>query len=88
MKTYRIYTEDINRDEIVKIVSNQFEGYTLFSGIGYWKTEQENSLVIEIIDFDRDDIQVKIEIIARQIKELNLQESVLLTETETKENFV
>jgi hypothetical protein len=88
MKTYRIYTEDINRDEIIKIVSDQFESYTLFSGIGQWKLEQEMSLVIEIIDVERDDIQVKVEMIARQIKELNLQESVLLTETETEAVFV
>jgi hypothetical protein len=84
MKTYRIYTEDINREKIVKIISNWFDGFTLFEGTGYWNGINEAALVIEIIAEDED--MESIAVIAKKIKSVNRQESVLVSKTEV--NFI
>lgn len=86
MKTYRIYTEDIHRELVVKILSKEFENFTLLSGTGCWKTEQERALVIEIIGECEDGDRVTV--IAKIIKRINKQKSVLITETETRAIFV
>jgi hypothetical protein len=80
MKTYRIYTEDINRDKIVKIISNWFNGFTLFEGTGYWKGVSERALVIEIIADDEDEKDIAA--MAGEIQSVNTQESVLVSKTE------
>jgi capsular polysaccharide biosynthesis protein len=86
MKTYRIYTQDINRDEVIKIISKEFESFTLFNGTGYWQSEQENSLVIEIIGRYED--RKRITAIANEIKQVNKQQSVLITGTDNEAIFI
>jgi len=77
---YNIYTEDINRDKILHIlnVSYDIKGYNLQEIIGCCQGKQEKSLKIEIIaDSTFFDTVVGL---AQDIKEVNKQESILLTE--------
>ena len=72
---YRIFTEDINQGEIEKIVSKYFPGFTLVKGEGFWRLQKENSLIIEIVTEDTDEL---INQLASEIKSLNSQEGVLI----------
>lgn len=78
---YRIYTENTeNKDEekgVAAIVATKFTAFTVYYGIGYWKSQQERSTVIEIIDSiaARDNILT----IAGEIKTFLKQEAVLVT---------
>lgn len=79
MSLYRISTENKNRNDIIKVVSRYFEGFTLIEGIGYWKGKQEKSLIIEIDTISADYHSTRrIENICNDIKLLNGQEYVLL----------
>jgi hypothetical protein len=86
MSVYRIYTEDKNRDKVIEIISNTFEGFNVSTGTGIWKGKIENSLIIEIIDtWDREIIDENVEFVSKKIKELNQQETVLITKTELQD---
>jgi len=74
--TFRIYTEDINRDKIQKLLSKYFKGFTLFEAQGFWRLQKENSLVIEILG--ETDILERVNQVAKEIKETNNQEAVLV----------
>jgi len=74
--TFRIYTEDTNREKIEEIISKHFEGFTIFKTDGYWRLQKEKSLIIEILG--ESDIVAKINSLAREIKEMNNQEAVLV----------
>ena len=75
---YRIYTENKNQKAIEKIVSKAFEGFTIFKAKGFWRLQAEKSLIIEIESptIDRKAVNK----IAKDIKESNKQESVLVQE--------
>ena len=74
---FRIYTEDLNRDEIEKIVAAEFEDFTEIPAVGYFHGQKENSLVIEIVG--RVD-PAKVENVAEAIRESNRQQAVMVTE--------
>lgn len=46
---YRICTENVNKDKVVKLASQYFDGFTVIEGQGYWKGTSEASLIIEYI---------------------------------------
>lgn len=79
---YRLYTEDKNRETVKEIVSKYFDGYTLLSGEGVWKGNEEKSLVIEIYTLDHNAEHV-IQKIADEIEIRNEQESVLVVSLPT-----
>ncbi len=81
---YRILTENKNKDQILDLVSVYFEGFTVFEGIGFWKTLKEDNLTIEI---ETDD-QNKVYEVAKLIKNNNKQEAVLVQKIYTKTNFI
>lgn len=84
---YRVYTEDTDtRPEVANLVSEYFNGFTMFSGIGFWRGKKELSLVIEIIADYND--KHKVLRLAGEIKELNKQESVLVFTTTGLENLI
>jgi hypothetical protein len=58
----------------VRVVSRKFEGFTLVPVTGYWKGQEERALAIEI-DTDRTADAYEV---AREIKEMNGQEAILL----------
>lgn len=88
MRLYRIYTEDKNRERIEEEVSKYFDGFTIYEAIGYWKREKEKSLVIEILRSGWDYKQGTAETLAENIRILNKQEVVLLTEQKVTGLFI
>lgn len=81
---YRLLTENKNLPQVEKLISDQFEGFTLYKAQGYWRLQKENTLVIEIETSDMD----KINKLAKQIKEANKQEAVLVQEIKNKAYLV
>ena len=78
---YRIYTENKNREQVVELVAKRFDGFTVFEAEGYWKGQQERSLIIEIVPNIKYP-EYKIEGLALDIRTLNQQESVLIQQVE------
>jgi hypothetical protein len=74
---YRIYTEDLYRADVQKIVGDYFDGFTLLSGDGVWKGALENALVIEIVTERANEGWIRE--LSRRIRQKNQQESVLVT---------
>lgn len=83
---YRIYTEDINRNEVLEIVAKYFDAFTVIPCKGAWKGAHESSLIIEIIDSDV--IAPKVIYCAETIKYTNKQESVLITKSTIESELV
>lgn len=77
--TFRLYTQSF--DNIPEIVSQYFDGFTLFEARGYWKGKGERSAVVEVVTSNR----AKVYELARTIKELNKQESVLVVPVSVEE---
>ena len=71
---YRIYTEDVNRNEVYAVLDSHVSGYTVLEAIGSWKGTREQSICIELIDVPASTVTA----IARSIRALNRQESVLV----------
>jgi len=72
---YRIFTERKNSKKIEKLISKYFKGFSLIKNNGYWKLQKEKSLIIEIVT---DDTNKLINDLAKEIKEINKQEAVLV----------
>ncbi len=72
---YRICTEDINQGKIEKIVSKSYPGFTIIKGEGFWESQKEESLIIEIVTGNDDGI---INDIANKIKKVNNQDAILV----------
>ena len=81
MKCFRIYTEDVDRETILKEAVKRFpDGFTFISGQGCWAGIKEDCLVIEII---REEHALHtIRRFAEDVKRLNKQEAVYLTATD------
>lgn len=71
---YRIYTEDKNRKSVIAALNHYIDGYTLIEARGCWEKEWEESLIIEVVDVRPEAIRQ----VARDIKEINNQEAVLV----------
>jgi hypothetical protein len=85
MKLFRIYTEDKNYDSVILPILNvNIDGFSVYRGEGFWKGTKEKSLLIEVYTKDKNLIRL----IAERIKRGNWQESVLVTETECKIEFL
>ena len=76
---YRIYTEEKHdvRLELEKLISEYFDGFSINSGVGFWKGRRELSTIIELIGDYPD--KSKVLKLAAEIKILGNQESVLVT---------
>ena len=74
MNIYRIYTEQKNKREIVRLAGKQFESFTLQPTLGYYKRKGEKSIVIEIIGAGKKSVQQ----LAKRIRKMNGQRSVLI----------
>ena len=85
MVRYCIYTENVNRDLIDKILIENLESFSIQDQIGVWKGTKEKSLRIEILGSYQDD---NIFYIARLIKALNSQENVLVTCDRLENNWL
>ena len=80
MNTYRIYTEDLNRERILEATTHHFpDGYTYWITTGMWKGVREDSIIIEIVDDSPDNTRVRT--LAQYIKHTNKQQAVMITTT-------
>lgn len=79
---YRLYTERF--DNLAELTSRSFQGFTIFSAVGYWEGIAEQSAVIEIIAEHAED---KIAVLAELIRETNKQTAVMVTAEEVSVRF-
>ncbi len=78
---YRIYTEDKNRKDTIKLMGDYFTNFTILHGSGYWHGELETTIVFEIVDDgQRARLDESVKAAAAAILTLNNQASVLVTE--------
>jgi len=71
---HRVYTEDKRRATIVRVISKQFESFTLQPTTGYYRGKRERSIVLEFVGAK--DSEVKW--LAARLREINRQASVLV----------
>ena len=70
---FRIYTEEKNKRDIVRLAGEAFDNFTLQPTLGYYKGKPEKSIVIEIIGAREPAVKE----LALSIKTMNGQKSVL-----------
>ena len=90
---YRICTENIpaKRTKVERAVANDFPGFTIIEGAGYWNGTREDSLIIEILTLDSEGGTKeldKIRAVARLIKRILKQEAVLIQVIAADTHFV
>ncbi|NDQ56585.1 MAG: hypothetical protein GZ088_05865 [Acidipila sp.] len=73
-KVYRIYTEDVDRNAVIRMVAKQFESFTVHETVGYYRGKAEDSIVIEIVDAKAAPVRA----LAKKIRLLTGQNSVLV----------
>ena len=73
-RVYRVYTEESNRDEIIRLTAKQFETFTLQPTTVYTQGKPERSMVLEFVDTRKKDVAA----LARDIRRPNGQKSVLV----------
>jgi len=73
---YRLHTEDKNRIEVEKLVSDVFPGFSIYEQTGYYEGVAEKSICIEVDGFTVDD--VKIAQLCRDICTMNQQKTILV----------
>jgi hypothetical protein len=71
---HRIYTEDKRRATIVRVISKQFEDFTLQLTTGYYRGKPEKSIVLEFVGAKESQVKW----LAARIREINRQASVLV----------
>jgi hypothetical protein len=80
---HRIYTEKKNSRLIVKLLSQQFQSFTIHPTLGYYRGAREESIAIEMVGASAGAVRK----VAEAIQKMNGQKSVLvlrfLAETES-----
>jgi hypothetical protein len=71
---HRIYTEDKRRATILRVISKQFESFTMQPTIGYYRGKPEKSIVLEFVGATESQVKW----LAARIREINRQASVLV----------
>jgi len=71
---FRIYTENVNRKEVLQVVAKKFENFAFQPTTGYFRGQPEKSVVIEIVNARKKDVAE----VARSIRRINGQKSVLV----------
>jgi hypothetical protein len=71
---YRIYTEDKNEREIIRLTSSLFESFSVQPTTGYYRGKRGKSIVLEIVGVRAN----QIEKLAQQVRRMNGQKSVLI----------
>lgn len=81
----------LSREDFIMIIKACLFGYgleafTIINSIGIYKTEQENTLIVELMKEDRNDL-ISIELI-KLLKELLNQECIMQTIQEIETSFI
>jgi hypothetical protein len=71
---YRLYTENKNKRDIVRLVAKRFESFTVQPTLGYYQGKSERSIMIEIVGAPERGMKE----VARMIAAMNGQKSVLV----------
>jgi hypothetical protein len=79
MTSYRIYTEDVDHAGIYQIMDRYFDSYTVIHANGVWEGQHEKTVILEIVEDETDAVVVGVKLAATQIRDLNNQQSVLVT---------
>jgi hypothetical protein len=66
---HRIYTEDKRRATIVRVISQQFDDFTLQPTTGYYRGKPEKSIVLEFVAAKESQVKW----LAARIREINRQ---------------
>ena len=77
---YRIITEDLNRNKIIELICGYYSGFSITENTGFWDHEPEKSITVSIITAGSLKNLKIIQTIACQIRQLNKQKSVSVTE--------
>lgn len=83
---YRLYTEDLNRKEVIKIITKYYQGFTIIEATGFWRLNKEKTIIIEIVTVGL--FFGNIENIVDEIKKLNNQESILVARISGDSSFI
>lgn len=75
---FTIYTEDLDREAIIALVTQEFSAATLHSGVGLWHGKAESSLAITILGHESS--RGAVHSVAQNIKRHNQQEAVRVME--------
>ena len=70
---HRLYTEQKNERAIIRLVSEQFENFTMQPVTGFYDGSPEKSIVVEIVGAP----PLAIRKLAARIKKMNGQKSIL-----------
>lgn len=83
---FEIFTENKNLISITALTVRRFPGATLVQSMGVYKGIPEEGVIITVVapESDRSTVQS----LARDIKEMNQQESVLVVETPVSYNLI
>lgn len=93
---YRIYTEDVNREETIKLVGEYFSNFSVFYGACYWHGKKESTVVFEIIDdgqcnittTDIQEMSNRVQNVSQAIRRANNQTDVLVIEDVVNISFI
>lgn len=86
MKLYRLYTENKNLESLKAMFDDFTMDFTFYVADGYYLGIPESSVIFEVIS--RMDLRENFRYMARQIKTMNKQKSVLLTVQDIEAEFV
>ena len=86
MYLYRVYTENKQYEDVVKLADSYFPSFTVYKAEGTFQGQREHALIIEIIDASASIIEM-VNGFAWDLKKLTNQDTVLVTyqEIEAKE---
>ena len=81
----------LSKEDFIMIIKACLFGYgitafTIVNGVGIYKAEQENTLIVEVVKEDRSSL-ISIELI-KLLKELLNQESIMQTIQEIETSFI
>ena len=83
------YSKGMIRDKVAEVMNRRgIDGYTLLSGLRYWKGVAERSYTIEVAGIEDAHILEDLTSVARDLKEAFDQESVLLRVSDENFNFI
>ena len=77
MSLYRIHTQNKRKKFIEQLVSEHFEGFSMYIQTGYWRGKREKSLCVEIV-CDSPAAALKINKMCKAICGYNKQDCVLV----------
>lgn len=75
---------DIHPSEIIEHIKDLVDAGTFYESKGLWKGETENSIIFEVVNFDKMSGDVTRETLKSELENKFNQESVLVTEEDVR----